>query len=54
MLVIRRIRVRYTLKAGDADRATIERVHGMHRESCPLYRTLHSAIDISTELEVEA
>ena len=53
VLVIRRIHVKYRLEAGDADRGTIERVHEMHRQSCPLYRTLHSAIDITTTLDME-
>ena len=52
--MIRRIHVSYRLMAGDADRKTVERVHGAHQMSCPLYRTLHEAIEITTELNLEA
>jgi uncharacterized OsmC-like protein len=50
VLVIRRIHVRLELKAGAAQREAAERVHGVFAMSCPLYRTLRSAIAISTEL----
>jgi hypothetical protein len=29
-------------------RATVERVHGMYAMRCPLYRTLHTAIAMSS------
>ncbi len=54
MLVIRRIHVVYHLKAGDADRDTVERVHDFHRDKCPVYRSICSSIDITTEFELEA
>jgi hypothetical protein len=50
VLVIRRIHVRLELKAEEAQRQTVERVHGFFAMSCPLYRTLRSAIAITTEL----
>jgi len=50
VLVIRRIHVRLELKATPEQRETAERVHGFFAMSCPLYRTLRSAIAISTEL----
>ena len=55
VLVIRRIRVTYHLQADESVRETVERVHGVHHASCPVYRTLHRCIDVSTEwvLEVE-
>ena len=53
MLVIKRIHVRYTLRADpDADRAVIDRVHGIHAERCPVARSIRGAIDVSTELDV--
>jgi len=50
VLVIRRIHVRLELKAEEAQRQTAERVHGFYAMSCPLYRTLRSAIAITTEV----
>jgi organic hydroperoxide reductase OsmC/OhrA len=50
VLVIRRIHVRLELKARPEQRETAERVHTFFAMSCPLYRTLRSAIAISTEL----
>ena len=49
VLVIQRIHVVYELAAGEEHRETVERVHGMHAMKCPVYRTLHEAIDITTE-----
>lgn len=54
VLVIRRIHVTYRLKADEADRETVERVHAMHADRCPVYRTLYRCIDISTEYVLEA
>jgi hypothetical protein len=51
VLVIRRIHVRLALRAAPEHRATAERVHGFFAGACPLYRTLASAIAITTELE---
>lgn len=53
VLVIRRIHVRFRIKAKASEQATIERVHGFFADKCPLYRTLKSAIAISTELTFE-
>lgn len=50
MLVIRRIRVKYSLECPPAQRETAERVHGFHAQSCPVYRSLHPQIEITTEV----
>ena len=52
MLVIRRVHVRYELDAGEEYRETVQRVHAMHHDYCPVYRTLKSAIEITTEFEL--
>lgn len=52
VLVIKRIRVRYRLRAPEEHRETVERVHGMHAKFCPVYRSLCDSIDITTELEL--
>jgi uncharacterized OsmC-like protein len=53
VLVIRRIHVTYHLRAPAAARSTIERVHGLHADRCPIYRSLYEAIAITTELVIE-
>lgn len=53
VLVIRRIHVRLNLKAPAGERETVERVHGLYKDRCPLYRTLRPAIAMTTELVFE-
>jgi uncharacterized OsmC-like protein len=48
VLVIKRIHVHLTLAARDDVRDTVERVHGIYAMRCPLYRTLHSAIQLTS------
>jgi len=50
--VIRRIHVRYKLKAPADQRQTIERVHDVHAGHCPVARSLEGAIAIRTSLEL--
>lgn len=52
VLVIKRIHVLYHLEADDGDRETAERVHGVHKEHCPVYRSIRDAITVTTELRV--
>jgi uncharacterized OsmC-like protein len=52
VLVIRRIHVAMQLKAPDAVRSTVDRVHDVYAMRCPLYRTLHEAIALSSSIEV--
>jgi uncharacterized OsmC-like protein len=55
VLVIRRIHVVFTLKDVSPDKvATAERVHEVFKPKCPIYRSLHRAIDITTELQLVA
>lgn len=53
VLVIRRIHVVYALRVDAGKREVAERVHGMHRERCPVYRSLSGCIDVTTELRME-
>ena len=48
VLVIRRIHVSFTLRASEDTRETVERVHGFFADKCPVYRTLHTAIQITS------
>jgi uncharacterized OsmC-like protein len=52
VLVIRRIHVAMQLVASDDVRLTVERVHGVYAMRCPLYRTLHQAIALSSSIEL--
>ena len=54
VLVIRRIHVAMRLVAADELRDTVERVHGFYAMRCPLYRTLHGAIALSSSYELSA
>jgi uncharacterized OsmC-like protein len=53
VLIIRRIHVKFTLKAAQEQRETANRVHGFFADKCPVYRTLKPAIDMTTELVFE-
>jgi uncharacterized OsmC-like protein len=52
VLVIRRIHVAMRLAASDDTRPTVERVHGVYAMRCPLYRTLHQTIALSSSIEL--
>ena len=52
VLVIRRIRVAMRLVATETNRETVDRVHGFYAMHCPLYRTLHTAIALSSTVEI--
>jgi len=51
VLVIRRIHVVLRLSTTLEHREVAERVHGIFAKSCPVYRTLKPAIQITTELK---
>lgn len=54
MLIIKRIHVAYHLRVdADADRETIDRVHGFHADYCPVARSIGGSIDITTEVDLE-
>jgi uncharacterized OsmC-like protein len=52
VLVIRRIHVAMRLVAPEDTKDTAERVHGIYAMHCPLYRTLHKAIRLTSSVEV--
>jgi organic hydroperoxide reductase OsmC/OhrA len=47
-LVIRRIHVRLVLECAPEHRETAERVHGIFAQSCPVYRSIHPQIAVTT------
>jgi uncharacterized OsmC-like protein len=52
VLVIRRIHVAMRLVAPEGVRDTVDRTHRMYPMHCPLYRTLHKAIELSSSWEL--
>jgi uncharacterized OsmC-like protein len=52
VLVIRRIHVAMRLAAPPEVKETAERVHGIYAMRCPLYRTLHNAIQLTSSVEL--
>ena len=54
VLVIRRIHVAMRLAAREDTREKVERVHTVYAMRCPLYRTLHNAIQLTSSYELTA
>ena len=52
VLVIRRVHVKFLLKAPDTVRETVDRVHGIYKDKCPVYRTLRPAMEITSAYEL--
>ena len=52
VLVIKRIHVVYILSAQEEAREVIERVHGIHADNCPVYRSIHKAIEVTSEYRI--
>ncbi len=48
VLVLRRIHVRFTLES--AEQETAQRVHGFFAQACPIYRSIHPQIQVTTEV----
>jgi uncharacterized OsmC-like protein len=47
------VHVTYHLQVDDdADREAIERVHRIHADHCPVYRSIHPQIEITTSYEL--
>lgn len=51
VLVLRRIHTHYKLRVDPSKRETVERVHGVHAENCPVARSIGGSVGISTEVE---
>ena len=54
VLVIKRVHVVHTLRAEEPEtvRDTVERVHGIYAQSCPVYRSLSPAFQITSSVEI--
>jgi uncharacterized OsmC-like protein len=53
VLVIRRIHLSMRLAAPEQIRQTVERVHGLYAMRCPLYRTLHKTIVLTSSFTLQ-
>lgn len=52
VLVIRKIAVTYRLRVDDGvDDTVLERVLRVHRDACPVYRSIHPQIEVSIALD---
>jgi len=49
-LIIRRIHVKFSLECPPDQRETAQRVHGFYAQSCPIYRSIHPQIAVTTEV----
>ena len=56
VLVIKRVRVSYSLRAEEPEavRETVERVHGVYAQRCPVFRSLSPAFQITSSVEIIA
>lgn len=52
VLVIKRIHVVYRISAPSHVSDVIDRVHAVHADSCPVYKSLFKAINITTEYQL--
>ena len=52
VLVIRRVHVSMRLVAPEDLKEKVERAHALYPMSCPLYRTLHNAIRLTSSVEL--
>jgi uncharacterized OsmC-like protein len=52
VLVIRRVHVSFKVRAPEELRPTIERVHAVYAQKCPVYRTLQPAMQITSLYEL--
>ena len=54
VLVIRRVHVKFQLRVAEDARPTVERVHAVYAQKCPVYRTLEPAMQITSSYELLA
>jgi uncharacterized OsmC-like protein len=54
VLVIKRVHVKHNLQAEEPEavRETVERVHGVYAQSCPVYRSLSPAFQITSSVDI--
>lgn len=55
VLVIKRVHVNHTLQAEEPDaiRDIVERLHSVYAQSCPVYRSLRPAFEITSSVKID-
>jgi uncharacterized OsmC-like protein len=53
VLVIRRVHIAFSLRAPENVRETVERVHGIFAPKCPIFRSLHKSIQITSSYTLQ-
>ena len=51
VLVLRRVHVTYRLSVDPAKRESVERVHAVHADRCPVARSIGGSVGITTSIE---
>jgi len=52
VLVVKRIRQTFRLRAGEGDREKIERVLSVYADSCPVARSIGGSVRITSEMDL--
>jgi len=52
VLVLRRIHVVFALRGAAEREAEAQRAHEHYKTRCPIYRSIHQAIDVTSALEL--
>ncbi len=52
VLVIRKVHVHFFLQGAEENRETVERIHRVYAEKCPVYKTLRPAFEITSDYEL--
>lgn len=52
VLVITNVHVHYVLDGTERVRETVERIHRVYSDKCPVYRTLRPAFEITSDYEL--
>jgi hypothetical protein len=50
--VIRMVHVAMHLMTAEENRSVVDRAHGIYAMRCPLYRTLHKAIQLTSSFDL--
>jgi uncharacterized OsmC-like protein len=53
VLVLKRVHVTYKLTVDPSARETVERVHEMHADRCPVARSIGGSVGITTSIDYE-
>ena len=52
VLVLKAVDVQYRLVTEESQRETVEKVHGVHLDHCPVAQSIVGSVEISTSIEL--